>query len=279
VIAPRSLIPAPLSMPAPHAAVLRPQKLSASGYNSLVACPYQFFATRMLGLSGLDELSDMPEKRDYGDWLHQILAIFHTRLHEVAQAERAALLQEITDQVFNLALDKSAAALGYYARWQKAMPAYLEWLSEREAQGWHFVLGEEKFEKVLRWDDGEIILHGRVDRMDENASGERAVLDYKSTNQIALREKLKQGEDHQLPFYGLLSDVPLTNALYIPLEASKDKIKEVESPDYDKWQQTLSTQIVNSMRAIAHDAPLPATGPESVCQYCDVRGLCRKGAW
>lgn len=278
-IAPRRLTPAPLAMPAPHAAALRPQKLSASGYNSLVACPYQFFATRMLGLSELNELSDMPEKRDYGDWLHQILAIFHTRLHEVTVAERPALLREISDQVFGLALDKSAAALGYYARWQKAMPAYLEWLAEREAQGWHFVLGEEKFEKVLRWDDGEIILHGRVDRMDENAAGERAVLDYKSTNQNALRDKLKQGEDHQLPFYGLLSDVPLSNALYIPLEASKDKIKEVESPDYDNWQQTLSVQIAASMRAIAHDAPLPATGPESVCQYCDVRGLCRKGAW
>lgn len=278
-IAPRRLTPAPLAMPAPHAAALRPQKLSASGYNSLVACPYQFFATRMLGLSELNELSDMPEKRDYGDWLHQILAIFHTRLHEVTVTERPALLREISDQVFGLALDKSAAALGYYARWQKAMPAYLEWLAEREAQGWHFVLGEEKFEKVLRWDDGEIILHGRVDRMDENAAGERAVLDYKSTNQTALRDKLKQGEDHQLPFYGLLSDVPLSNALYIPLEASKDKIKEVESPDYDNWQQTLSVQIATSMRAIAHDAPLPATGPESVCQYCDVRGLCRKGAW
>jgi ATP-dependent helicase/nuclease subunit B len=278
-IAPRRLTPAPLAMPAPHAAALRPQKLSASGYNSLVACPYQFFATRMLGLSELNELSDMPEKRDYGDWLHQILAIFHTRLHEVTVAERPALLREISDQVFGLALDKSAAALGYYARWQKAMPAYLEWLAEREAQDWHFVLGEEKFEKVLRWDDGEIILHGRVDRMDENAAGERAVLDYKSTNQNALRDKLKQGEDHQLPFYGLLSDVPLSNALYIPLEASKDKIKEVESPDYDNWQQTLSVQIAASMRAIAHDAPLPATGPESVCQYCDVRGLCRKGAW
>ncbi|MNK11196.1 ATP-dependent helicase/deoxyribonuclease subunit B [compost metagenome] len=278
-IAPRRLTPAPLAMPAPHAAALRPQKLSASGYNSLVACPYQFFATRMLGLSELNELSDMPEKRDYGDWLHQILAIFHTRLHEVTVAERPALLREISDQVFGLALDKSAAALGYYARWQKAMPAYLEWLAEREAQGWHFVLGEEKFEKVLRWDDGEIILHGRVDRMDENAAGERAVLDYKSTNQNALRDKLKQGEDHQLPFYGLLSEVPLSNALYIPLEASKDKIKEVESPDYDNWQQTLSVRIAASMRAIAHDAPLPATGPESVCQYCDVRGLCRKGAW
>ncbi|MFC7298956.1 PD-(D/E)XK nuclease family protein [Herminiimonas aquatilis] len=277
-IAPRTLQPAPVFMPAPSAAQLLPKKLSASGYNSLVACPYQFFATRMLGLSGIDELSDMPEKRDYGDWLHQILAQFH-QAGAVPSSERAALLQQISDQVFAHELDKSAAALGYYARWQKAMPAYLDWMAERESQGWHFVLGEEKFEKVLRWADGEITLHGRVDRMDENANGERVVLDYKSTNQLALRDKLKHGEDHQLPFYGLLSDTPLSAALYIPLEASKDKIKEVEAPQFDTWQQTLSEQIVHNMRAIAQGAPLPATGPEPVCQYCDVRGLCRKGAW
>lgn len=277
-IAPRALQAAPVCMPAPSAAQLLPKKLSASGYNSLVACPYQFFATRMLGLSGIDELSDMPEKRDYGDWLHQILAQFH-QAGAVPASERAALLQQISDQVFAHELDKSAAALGYYARWQKAMPAYLDWMAERESQGWHFVLGEEKFEKVLRWADGEITLHGRVDRMDENARGERVVLDYKSTNQLALRDKLKHGEDHQLPFYGLLSDTPLSAALYIPLEASKDKIKEVEAPQFDTWQQTLSEQIVHNMQAIAQGAPLPATGPEPVCQYCDVRGLCRKGAW
>jgi ATP-dependent helicase/nuclease subunit B len=223
----------------------------------------------------------MPEKRDYGDWLHQILAQFHQVLRErsVSLDERAALLQQISDQVFANELDKSAAALGYYARWQKAMPAYLDWIAEREGQGWHFVLGEEKFEKVLRWADGEIILHGRVDRMDENTNGERVVLDYKSTNQLALRDKLKHGEDHQLPFYGLLSDTPLSAALYIPLEATKDKIKEVEAPQFETWQQTLSEQIVHNMQAISQGAPLPATGPEPVCQYCDVRGLCRKGAW
>lgn len=280
-IAPRTLQSSPAVMPAPGAAQLLPKKLSASGYNSLVACPYQFFATRMLGLSGMDELSDMPEKRDYGDWLHRILAQFHQALHEgsVSSAERPALLQQISDQVFAKELDKSAAALGYYARWQKAVPAYLDWVEERESQGWHFVLGEEKFEKILCWDDGEIILHGRVDRIDENTAGERVVLDYKSTNQGALRDKLKHGEDHQLPFYGLLSDLPLAGALYVPLEASSDKIKEVAAADYETWQQALSEQIVHNMQAIAAGAPLPATGPEPVCQYCDVRGLCRKGAW
>lgn len=280
-IAPRHLQPKPVVMPAPSAAQLLPKKLSASGYNSLVACPYQFFATRMLGLSGIDELSDMPEKRDYGDWLHQILALFHQTLQQerIAVVERPALLRQISDKIFAEELDKSAAALGYYARWQKAMPAYLDWIAEREGEGWHFMLGEEKFEKILRWADGEITLHGRVDRIDASASGARAVLDYKSTNQGALRDKLKQGEDHQLPFYGLLSDVPLSAALYVPLEATKDKIKEVEAPDYEVWQQALSAQIAHNMQAIAHGAPLPATGPEPVCQYCDVRGLCRKGAW
>jgi ATP-dependent helicase/nuclease subunit B len=280
-IAPRTLLATPAEMPAPGAAQLLPKKLSASGYNSLVACPYQFFATRMLGLSGMDELTDMPEKRDYGDWLHRILAQFHQVLHErsVSLSERPALLQQITDLVFSGELNKSAAALGYYARWQKAAPAYLEWVAERESQGWHFALGEEKFEKTLYWADGEIILHGRVDRMDENTAGERVVLDYKSTKQSALREKLKHGEDHQLPFYGLLSDLPLAGGLYVPLEASSDKIKEVAAADYETWQQTLSQQIVHNMQAIAAGVPLPASGPEPVCQYCDVRGLCRKGAW
>jgi ATP-dependent helicase/nuclease subunit B len=188
-------------------------------------------------------------------------------------------LTKISDDIFRNALDKSAAALGYYARWQKAMPAYLEWVAQREEKGWHFVFGEEHLEKTLRWSDGEIILHGYVDRMDENLSGERAVLDYKSTNQTALNKKLKEGEDHQLPFYGLLADTALTTAAYVPLEATREKISEVAAPDYEVWQQSLATQIAASMRAIAHGAPLAATGPETVCQYCDARGLCRKGVW
>lgn len=280
-IAPRTMTATLPFMPAPQAAVLRPAKLSASAYNSLVACPYQFFATRMLGLSGLDELSEMPEKRDYGDWLHRILAQFHQALQQqtVPPDERAALLEEISERIFRDELKKSAAALGYYARWKKTMPAYLAWVEEREAAGWHFVFGEQRFEKLLQWDDGEILLHGRIDRIDENADGARSVLDYKSTNRTVLSERLKQGEDQQLPFYGLLSDAPLEAAAYVPLEATKERIRETEADDYARWQQMLEQRIVGSMRDIDEGAPLPASGPESVCRYCDVRGLCRKGAW
>jgi ATP-dependent helicase/nuclease subunit B len=258
-----------------------PRKLSASGYNSLVACPYQFFATRMLGLSGLDEFSEMPEKRDYGDWLHQILTIYHdtVRDQKTGLDGRENLLKEVSGKIFGDAMKKNAAVLGYYARWKKVIPAYLAWANGRESEGWRFVLGERRFEKTLQWPNGAITLHGRVDRIDENGAGERAVLDYKTRHAQALRDKLKEGEDHQLAFYGLLSDLPVTAAHYVALEAMKDRTGDAEAARYAEWQHALGEQIVANMQAIAQGAALSASGIELVCRYCDVRGLCRKGAW
>ncbi|TFV88978.1 PD-(D/E)XK nuclease family protein [Oxalobacteraceae bacterium OM1] len=267
--------------PQPMAPQLLPRKLSASGYNALVACPYQFFATRMLALAGLDELSDMPEKRDYGDWVHQILNTYHETLRDkrIDPTDREALLRQISDDVFGASLDKSAAALGYYARWQKIIPAYLAWADEHEAEGWRFVAGEQWFEKTLHWDGGQITLHGCIDRVDENADGERAVLDYKTRNAAALREKVKEREDHQLAFYGLLSDAPVTAAFYVALEPTRAKTDAVAAERYDEWQRLLETQIVRNVRAIAEGAALPASGIERICVYCEVRGMCRKGGW
>ena len=271
----------PVARPAPSAPGLLPAKLSASGYNSFVACPYQFFATRMLGLAAIDELSEMPEKRDYGDWLHQILRLYHEAVRDrhIAFDARAALLKEISEQIFERELQKSAAALGYYARWQKAAPAYLAWANEREQQGWQFVLGEAHFEKKLAWPGGEITLHGRIDRIDGNDVGARAVLDYKTRSQSSLSGKFRQLEDHQLAFYGMLSDAPVDAAHYVALEPTKDKAGDIAAPNYAQWTSMLGKHIVDSLQAISQGAVLQANGIESVCQYCDVRGLCRKGAW
>lgn len=270
-----------VSMPAPSASQLLPLKLSASGYNSLVACPYQFFATRMLALTGLDELSDMPEKRDYGDWLHRLLRLYHEAVRDgdVPFAEREALLRAVSEQVFGEALAGSGAALGYYTRWQKVIPAYLDWSNGREAEGWRFLRGEEWFEARFAWSGGEITLHGRLDRIDENDAGERAVLDYKTKNQSALRSRLKEGEDHQLAFYGLLSDKPVHSAHFVALEASGGKTGDAPASDFEQWQQRLRVQLRSNIDAIASGAALPASGIDSVCAFCDVRGLCRKGAW
>jgi ATP-dependent helicase/nuclease subunit B len=278
---PVTLAHAPAARPAPSAPQLLPAKLSASGYNSFVACPYQFFATRMLGLSAIDELSDMPEKRDYGDWLHQILKTYHETLRDqtVAYEQRIDVMKKISNTVFERELARSAAALGYRARWKKAMPAYVDWANEREQQGWRFAFGEAKRETTLDWQGGSIMLHGRIDRIDTNEAGERAVLDYKTKDATSLKNRFKQLEDHQLAFYGLLSETPVDAAHYVALELAREKTGDAPAPNYAQWQAALREHIGYSMNAISEGASLPANGIETSCQYCDVRGLCRKGAW
>lgn len=271
------LLPKIPTRPAPSAAQLLPAKLSASGYNSLVACPYQFFATRMLGLSTLAELSEMPEKRDYGDWLHEILKLYHTSIPtEVANREQA--LRQISEQVFAPELAKNPAVLAYYTRWQKVIPAYLDWANTWEEQGWHFVSAEQWHERRLQWAEGEILLHGRIDRIDANDAGEQCVLDYKTRAQPLLKSKLATGEDHQLPFYGVLLQ-QADSAHYVALELNRDKTGTAAAPDYANWQRLLETSLVTNLRAIQAGTALPANGIDSVCEYCEMRGVCRKGAW
>jgi ATP-dependent helicase/nuclease subunit B len=280
-ISTQTLMAQTVGMPHPAAAQLTPGKLSASGYNRLIACPYRFFASHMLHLSELEELSDLPEKRDYGGWLHEILHAYHEALLADAGQDREALLRAISQQKFDQELAKNAAALGYYARWQKVLPAYLQWAAAREAQGWRYREGEQEFKHTLQWDGGEIVLRGRIDRIDDNADGELAVLDYKTSSQTVLRNKLKDGEDLQLPFYGLLcgTETVPCSANFVALELTKDKTGDAEASDYIQWQQATGQHIQQTMGAILHGAPLPANGIEAVCQYCEVRGLCRKGAW
>ncbi|MBV8635503.1 MAG: PD-(D/E)XK nuclease family protein [Burkholderiaceae bacterium] len=268
------------AMPQPVAGELLPQKLSAGAYASLVACPYQFFAGRMLHLSGMEELSDMPEKRDYGDWLHQILFRYHTTLNEspVPLESRAALLQELSAALFEQEAAANAAVLGYYVRWKKAIPAYLAWANQREADGWRFAFGERKFEQVLNFSRGEILLHGRIDRVDESDEG-KALLDYKTRSATSLRERLKQGEDRQLAFYSILAGMEFSEAQYVSLDTQGDKLSTAPVSDIAAAGEALRTQLTANLEAIAAGALLPASGVEDVCAFCEMRGLCRKGAW
>ena len=85
-----------------------------------------------------------------------------------------------------------------------------------------------------------------------------------------------------MPFYGLLAEsdqIKISAAHYVALEKTADKTDHVSAADYANWQQELRTAIISNFTAIGQGAVLPAQGTNQVCKYCDVRGLCRKGAW
>lgn len=256
---------------------LVPQTLSPSGFNSLTTCPYQFFASHMLKLVAYDDVSEAPEKRVYGNWLHEILNTFHiaVRDRKVPDGDQSALLAEISETIFSRELAKTPAATGYYARWKKVMPTYLAWAQERHACGWRFLRGEQRLEKTLNWEGGSITLIGRVDRLDGNDAGEQAVIDYKTSSLASLTTRLKDREDHQLPFYALLSDAHVVSGEYVSLEATAAGKTSVPAKDFEEWQSALQDRIAKNLMAIKRGDTIPANGGVSACGYCDVRGLCR----
>ena len=91
------LVPSPASVPARPC---RPNwcrpALSASGYNSLMACPYQFYARHALHLNELDEVQQALEKKDYGEHVHAILHHFHQRYPAIGGCDRAEMEQALS---------------------------------------------------------------------------------------------------------------------------------------------------------------------------------------
>jgi ATP-dependent helicase/nuclease subunit B len=52
-----------------------------------------------------------------------------------------------------------------------------------------------------------------------------------------------------------------------------------EADNYTTWRDGLQSQIIANWQAMSEGASLPASGTQKNCDWCDARGLCRKGAW
>ncbi len=275
------------NMPAPAAAELVPVRWSAQAYNMLRRCPYQFFAGRMLGLAGLEEVSDDLEKRDIGELLHRVLLQFHRETAEQPGTSidaRLARLREISDDVFGALMAEDGNAIGYYRRWCEVLPSYVAWQAGREAEGWHWRGGEIEAGVDLPMRDGQPVrLMGRIDRLDKGPGGAHAVLDYKTQNALRLKRKLAEvEEDCQLPFYGLLRADAVAGG-WVALEGARDGApaaqREVDLPDFEAAVAWLENQMRDDVTHLREGASLPAFGDASACTYCNARGLCRKGFW
>ena len=252
-----------------------PASVSISAYNSLVACPYQFYARHLLHLNELDEVPEAIEKRDYGERVHDILRRFHERYPQVsghAAAQMDAALRQISAEVFADLLAQDFAARAWLARWCQSLPAYLEWQAENEAQGWRYAGAESEFDLQLEG----VRLRGRIDRLDVRAD-ERRVLDYKTQSEQVLRNKLREpGEDVQLACYAYAHEA--ADAAFVSIENEKVKLVEPRH-DVPQLARLNAERLVRVMGEIRNGAGLPANGIGAVCMHCEMRGVCRKGEW
>jgi ATP-dependent helicase/nuclease subunit B len=268
-----SPLPAPCAQPAPVVSATHlPRRYSPTAYQTLLDCPYRFFVKNVLGIQELDEADETLDKSDYGNALHRVLKTFHDSAPPPDREAALARLDEISTAEFAALPAYTAAA--WRTRWEKIQPAYIDAWLEWVAQGWHYQSGETAFDMPFSVAGlGEISLHGRVDRVDERGEA-RTVIDYKTGAASGLKKKLKDpAEAVQLPFYAWLADAA---AAYLPInEAPVAQLELDGETDVD----AISRRLPALLEAIAAGAALPASGIDAVCQYCEARGLCRKGMW
>jgi ATP-dependent helicase/nuclease subunit B len=260
---------------------LIPRRVSVSGYSTLVACPYRFFARHVLGLGEMDEVSEEMGKSDYGALVHRVLERFHARhplISALAADEALIALQVCVEEVFAPAVEDNFLAIGWRLRWEKRLPAYLDWQRDVEATGWRWSQAETRVSRMLPLDGGESVeLYGRIDRIDTIGQGEASVslLDYKTQTAAKIRERL--GDDVQLPAYALLHG-DAAQAAYVALD--DERIVAVGAGDeegslmFDAAAQ--GRRLRAAFSAMHGGAALPAHGKDSECQWCEMGGLCRR---
>jgi ATP-dependent helicase/nuclease subunit B len=273
----RTVVAAPTLRPAPDGSELPMGALSATSYDMLRACPYRFYAKHLLGLGEANELDRDLEKRDWGLWVHGVLRRYHEALRDEPDAERKALLEVAARRVTReRGLDQHPGEfLPFKAAWPALRDAYLKWQQAWEAEGARFEAAEETLHARV----GDIALRGRLDRIDRGADGQRVLIDYKTEPRDVTARRLKAGnEDTQLAFYALLSGDEAPRAAYLNL-AERDEPKAYELHNLQQLAAQLYDGMASDLERIAERAPLLALGEGRICDYCEVRGLCRKDFW
>ena len=275
------------TVPAPRAAGGLPARISVSAYANLLACPYRFFATAILGLREPDELEDELSKRDYGIWVHRVLTRFHEThalLLDLDDDKLLNTLEGLADEVFAPLIAFNYLSLGWKLRLAKLFPSYIAWQREREQQGWRFDEGEAV--RVMALSVGndnaaprEIDLVGRIDRVDRHiGQAGVALIDYKTQRLDDLKRRLRDvGEEAQLAVYAMFEGARGNPILAAGLASIDGDAVALAPAQIDEPAERVRAQSV--LRAIEGGAALPANGVERVCALCHARGLCRKDYW
>ena len=263
---------------------LLPIELSASDYQQLVNCPYQFFSSRCLDLKATDEIRMVLEKSDYGSRIHRCLQAFHSdidnlpgpftgNINKTNRNSAIQCLMEISDQVFSRDLEDNFQHRGWLQTWQQLIPFYIDWQMAHNHH-WQVKTAEQKY---LQENDNSFTLKGIIDRTDA-ANDSIGIIDYK-TGVPASQTEINTGEAVQLPFYALLLGETVTRVEYLKLNNEVRTSGLLEDDALQDLVAAQSERLAGLYQQLQNGDPLPAWGDTKTCNYCDMDGLCRRGAW
>jgi ATP-dependent helicase/nuclease subunit B len=210
-------------------------------------------------------------------------------------------LMKFSDKEFEKLIAGDARILGTLRDWQKQIPSFVDWQLKRENEGWRYHDAEVSVGFTLSITDPngikqDIRIAGRADRFDihESDASAAAVIDYKNQKIKKITQRAENIlDDPQLLIYArgatenpVEARIPgreVEQAEWVTLRADvkdAEKIVRVHPvEDMPAVMAEFSEQVVNDLNDLWARKPMKAFAPDSVCQYCEARGVCRKGMW
>ena len=292
-----------------------PVSMSPSAYKALRDCPYKYYVRSLLGLREAKEFEDGFDASLAGQTLHALLRNFYQALKTEEQKADSLIssdlnhrrqwmeqqLSSISEKEFKRLIQGDGRVLGTLRDWQKQIPSFVDWQLQREAEGWRYHNAEHKVGFDLHFIDSNgvdraIRIEGRADRFDINLHVEKSaeVIDYKNQPMTKLKRRAEYLlDDPQLLIYARavnenpagahLQGHEVKQASWVSLKADvkKDKgsLRALEVEDVPELMPAFSKQLVDDMQNLWSGKELQAFAPDGVCQYCEARGICRKGMW
>jgi len=245
----------------------RKPTLSPSKFTTFLACPTKYYWT-YLDPRGKWYLRSK-NYYSFGTTLHLVLQRFHdsndTGVTTVEEAV-AAVEDSWIDAGYSSAQEMQEA-LG---EGKSIIEAYVERVQAQPVAATTIF-----FEKLLRKDQGDWVLTGRVDRVDEHPDGTIEVVDYKSRRQGVTSEEI--ASDLAMSVYQVLlkeqfPDRPV-RATILALRTGVSATASLDDSQREEFE--------NDLRALAREIlDRDFTGheptPKALCASCDFLALCSK---
>ena len=265
---------------------------SASRLEAFGACPLYFYFANVLGLQPLETPEEGLDVARRGSILHAILENVYQAAPEPADATQvAAALPAVAKQI----LDEAPQRYGFRPTplWDIERAEIIETVQRTldafadQTDGYV----PRYFEQPYGFDDqpplrlatsaGTIELHGYIDRLDENPSGDLRLIDYKSSSTPITQRDLLAGRKLQLPLYAaaarqLFPRRAVTAGCYWHLGSAQASSLKLETVDggVDGALATAADHIGRFVTAIraGQFAPQP---PDGGCpDYCPAANVC-----
>jgi ATP-dependent helicase/nuclease subunit B len=308
--------PIQMAVSIPNKDLAIPVTVSPSAYKALRDCPYRYYVSSLLGLRKAKEFEEGFDASLAGQTLHALLKTFfqalkteeeksHAPIHKGEEIRRQWMIEHLmlcSEKEFERLIAGDARVLGTLRDWQKQIPSFIDWQLKREKEGWRYHDAELPvgFTLTLKDPDGlirEINIAGRADRFDIHISDDTAaaVIDYKNQKMKKIKDRAEYIlNDPQLLIYAraanenpIAAHLPgrtVEKAEWVTLKAELDKgeaknIRANAVEDMPELMDQFAIQIEKDLNVLWARQPMQAFAPNSVCKYCEARGICRKGMW